>query len=322
MKTFFTSILILTSLGLFAQTTIDFENLNIEVDSFNNGADGSGGFSTETAFFPNTFTDFGTFTSWGGWSMSGVTDNTTAGFGNQYSCISGSGYDNSIAYAVSFSQSQVKLTNEAAGKTVDGFYINNSTYAYLSMLEGDSFAKKFGGESGDDPDFFLLTIKKYLNNELSSDSINFYLADFRFPNNNEDYIVNEWTFVDLKPLGDVDSLSFSLSSTDVGAYGMNTPGYFCVDNFTTLDISTSNDEIVNAEIVQTYPNPTTDFLKVDFEQNSESSILIVNSVGQNVRKIKSFDNNITINVQDLISGTYNIIINQNDKFYKSTFVKL
>jgi hypothetical protein len=32
------------------------------------------------------------------------------------------------------------------------------TYAALSMRDGDGFAKQFGGASGDDPDYFLLTI--------------------------------------------------------------------------------------------------------------------------------------------------------------------
>jgi hypothetical protein len=38
--------------------------------------------------------------------------------------------------------------------TVTGAYFTNTTYAALSMLSGDSFAKKFGGASGDDPDWF------------------------------------------------------------------------------------------------------------------------------------------------------------------------
>lgn len=305
-----------------AQTTIDFENLNIEVDAFDNGANETGGFTTETAFFPNTFTDFGTFTSWSGWSMSSTTDTTTPGFGNQYSCISGSGIDNSTTYAVSFNQSIVELTNAAAGKTVDGFYINNTTYAFLSMLEGDGFAKKFGGESGNDPDYFLLTIKKYLDDEISEDSINFYLADFRFPDNSQDYIINDWTFVDLKPLGDADSLFFSLSSTDVGAYGMNTPGYFCVDNFTTLDISTSTKEVIEAPIVNVYPNPTINHINIDLLTKQSAQVTIVNSAGQIVKSIETTNSNIMIDVQELNSGLYNLFINDNNKFYKASFVKL
>jgi len=43
-------------------------------------------------------------------------------------------------------------------------------------------------------------------------------------------------------LGNVDSLQLSLSSTDTGAFGMNTPAYFCVDNIETKDASSSNSD--------------------------------------------------------------------------------
>ncbi|MBR5101496.1 MAG: Ig-like domain-containing protein [Muribaculaceae bacterium] len=37
--------------------------------------------------------------------------------------------------------------------------------------------------------------------------------------------------MDLTSLGTVSSVMFTLSSSDVGQWGMNTPGYVCVDNF-------------------------------------------------------------------------------------------
>lgn len=74
------------------------------------------------------------------------------------------------------------------------------------MLEGDGFVKKFGGEFGDDFDFFFLIIKKYFGGELSIDSVNFYLVDYWFEDNSQDYIVEEWIYVDLSIFGNVDSL--------------------------------------------------------------------------------------------------------------------
>jgi hypothetical protein len=59
--------------------------------------------------------------------------------------------------------------------------------------------------------------------------VEFYLADFRFENNGEDYIVDTWEYVDLSSLGVVNKLEFSLGSSDVGAWGMNTPAYFVID---------------------------------------------------------------------------------------------
>ena len=98
------------------------------------------------------------------------------------------------------------------------------------MLNGDSFAKKFGGVSGDDADWLLLTITGRDIADVVTGVVEFYLADFRFADNSQDYIVNTWQSVDLTSLGSVKSIEFSLSSTDVGEFGMNTPGYFVVDS--------------------------------------------------------------------------------------------
>ena len=51
-----------------------------------------------------------------------------------------------------------------------------------------------------------------------------YLADFRSPDPAQDFIRQEWTWLDLTPLSAATrSLHFTLSSSDNGAFGMNTP---------------------------------------------------------------------------------------------------
>jgi hypothetical protein len=103
------------------------------------------------------------------------------------------------------------------------------------MRNGDSFAKKFGGENGDDPDWFKLTITGQDVAGAVTGEVDFYLADFRFANNTQDYIVHDWTFVDLTSLGDhVKCLEFGLFSSDSGQYGMNTPSYFAMDHLTLV----------------------------------------------------------------------------------------
>jgi hypothetical protein len=119
------------------------------------------------------------------------------------------------------------------GKPVKGMYITNGTFAALSMKNGDIFAKKFGGITGNDPDYFLLTIKAYSNGTLSTNGVDFYLADFRNADNTKDTIITNWTWVDLSSLGNTDSLVFRLSSSDNGQFGMNTPSFFCIDNVIT-----------------------------------------------------------------------------------------
>lgn len=117
---------------------------------------------------------------------------------------------------------------------VSGFYVTNNTYTYFSMVNGDMFAKKFGGATGDDPDYFKLLVWGEKEDGSATDTVEFYLADFRFSDNSKDYIVKEWRWVDLTSLGKVKKLRYNLESTDVGMWGMNTPSYFCLDNLTII----------------------------------------------------------------------------------------
>jgi hypothetical protein len=96
------------------------------------------------------------------------------------------------------------------------------------MRDGDQFAKKFGGDSGNDEDFFKLEIQGF-RGTVATGSVDFFLADYRFANNSQDYLVDQWARVNLSSLGAVDSLKFALSSSDLGQFGMNTPAYFAMD---------------------------------------------------------------------------------------------
>ncbi len=82
---------LLAATSLKAQfTTVDFEDLTLPaVDTFYNGADGAQQFTSNDAVFGNSFEDFGNYIVWSGFAYSNMTDNTTAGFGNQYSSFAG-----------------------------------------------------------------------------------------------------------------------------------------------------------------------------------------------------------------------------------------
>ena len=312
MYKFFTIALIFTSLFLTAQTTSDFEEFNLSSETFLNGSDGNGGFSSGNIFLPNSYED--TFGSWTGWSISNTTDVTTPGYTNQYSAITGEGAENSATYATGYTaggRMNVVLEDAAAGENVSGFYITNSTYAYLSMKDGDGFAKKFGGATGDDPDYFLLTIKKYENDELSMDSVNVYLADYRFEDNTEDYILNEWSYVDLTSLGSADSLQFFLTSTDNGAFGMNTPAYFCIDNFTTTDGITAVENASKEEGFTLSPNPVSDFLFIKSKEEGEASYRIFDQYGRLVNA-GTFTNEKRIDTSFLRGGMYFVKIGKEE----------
>ena len=173
----------------------------------------------------------GCMVDWASWWFFGYanqTDTTYTSLADQWKNIVGGGYDGSKNYGVAYASSYygpctVTVLNHDS-IDVPGFYITNSAYAYSSMKNGDSFAKKFGKG-----DWFKLTIKGYNAEDSLTGTKEFYLADLRDPKTA--YIINDWSYVDLSGLGKVSKLGFELSSSDNGEWGMNTPAYFCFDNF-------------------------------------------------------------------------------------------
>jgi len=229
-------IVILMGLSLLAVATasaetVTFEDLSLSPESYYIGSDAAGGYESNGVEF-NTYYDdtFGPY--WEGFAYSNTTDTTTAGFTNQYSAITGGGKDGSQIYGVGYIgfmgiKPTITFSEEVL---VRSMYITNTTYAYLSMRDGDFVAKKFGGQDGSDPDWFLLTITGKDEEGQVVGTVSFYLADFRSDDPAQDYIVDEWTEVDTSSLPRVQTLEFSLSSSDVGDFGMNTPAYFAIDS--------------------------------------------------------------------------------------------
>jgi hypothetical protein len=195
----------------------------------------------------------------GGFALSNVKDTTTSGFGNLYGCKGYKGLNESPVYLVGQNYSSIKYRKNQEDNYINklkGLYVNNSTYAYNSMKNGDQFAKKFGGVNGSDPDYFILTIKGKINGSEINDSVNFYLADYRYSNNSEDYIIKDWKWIDLSTLSNADEISFSLTSSDIGAFGMNTPAFFCIDQLVYEDYqepiqneNTFDDKFTNSDSV-------------------------------------------------------------------------
>lgn len=170
---------------------------------------------------------------WSGWTFSNRTDITTLDYNIDTSAYAGSGQGGTSNYAVAYiGPVEAAL---AGPSIVSGAWITNTTYAALAMRDSYFGAKKFGGASGDDADFFKLTITGF-NGAAETGSVDFYLADYRFGDNSLDYIVQQWTFVNLASLGTVTKLGFALSSSDVGQFGMNTPAYFAIDTLTTAPV--------------------------------------------------------------------------------------
>ena len=166
----------------------------------------------------------------GGFTYSNCTDITTQGFTN-LSAYPGKGQKGDsylISNTNSFTPAEITLQGGYL-YNIKGAYFTNASYTALSMLNGDSFAKKFGGADGTEPDWLLLTITGYDNNNNITGSKDIYLADYRSDDPSKDYILKDWQWMDLSSLGNVYKIAFSMSSSDNGGFGMNTPSYFCMD---------------------------------------------------------------------------------------------
>ncbi|PID40038.1 MAG: PEP-CTERM sorting domain-containing protein [Proteobacteria bacterium] len=239
-----------------------FEDLSLSPESYWNGGSVPAGQEVNTGFtsgdsYHNTYKsnfDYGSgpVEYWDGFAYSNRTDTTQTGMAGQYTSVTGSGVGGSEKYGVFYDGGDYGHANQiyfgyesgAYAQTADGMYVTNNMYAYDSMLNGDSFAKRFGyghydnnnpgdwdNPLGTDEDWFLLTVYGLDENyDRTASSVEFYLADYRFADNEDDYIVDEWTWMDLSGLGVVYGLEFELSSSDTGPYGMNTPAYAAVDN--------------------------------------------------------------------------------------------
>lgn len=182
---------------------------------------------------------------WSGFGYSNTTDTSTPGFGNQYSAFAGGGAHGSRTYAVGAGYVDVEdlgalgeedLANLPSlslpmGTYVTRAWVTNTTYVALSLRDGDSFAKKFGGDSGEDPDWFKITAFGYdAAGTLLPEQAEFYLADYRASESGEDFIVKDWTQWDLSALKAAQRIYFNFSSSDRGAWGMNTPALFALDD--------------------------------------------------------------------------------------------
>lgn len=249
-----------------------------------------------------------------GYAISNSNDSTTEGFTNLYSSANGKGAENTTNYAVSNGNNYLIspfVGIADVGMRAKGIWINNTTYPYFSMLKGDGFAKKFGGQTGNDSDYFRIIIKGY----SKFDSVVFYLADYRNADNSKDYILKNWAYTDLSKLGFFDTLTFRLESSDQGQFGMNTPAFFCIDNF-EYEVTTSINEIAKNNAVKIYPNPSTENIHVNYEGDF-STINIINLQGKTI--LQSTNKN--IDISSLENGIYIAQIITENGVLNTKFVK-
>lgn len=299
MKKFLFSALLAAPFFMNAQSTlITFENLTLQQDSFWNGSDNTGSFTSGGATFGNTYnSDYPGYEFWsGGYAYSNMRNDSTAGAGNIYSAFPAKGATNSTNYAL-FTPASGTEGYIDFGKTVliNKLSVTNTTYAYLSMKNGDAFAKQFG-DSTNAKDFFFVRIYGVDGNDTKTDSVDFYLADYRFDNAQEDYIVDSWEEVELN--FSANKLTFALFSSDNGQYGMNTPAFFALDNIEY--VGNVGVETLEKSTISIYPNPTTEQLNIT-GYTGAASIYAMN--GQLVKTVQVTEG-IVVSVSELTEGIY------------------
>ncbi len=205
--------------------TVTFEDVKLDSTGI---LSVDGGFeSCNVKFHQEIKTDYGVYSN-GGFTCSNLTDQTTAGYLNQYSVYAAAGSNGSkqfcVLYHSTYGAENSRITFDSLAH-VKSLQINNSTYVYLTLKDGNDgsgIAKRPCGEG----DWFKVTLTGK-NGVDTTGTVDYYLADFR---DGKTYICDTWTNVDLSALGAVTDIYFSFDGTDQGDWGLNTPAYTCIDN--------------------------------------------------------------------------------------------
>lgn len=306
-----------------SQTVTDFESFSLPADSFYYDAGSTDWQSTYASFQYDWNTSFGGFWS-GGFSYTNKNNVDSGNYRHLYNCAAGKGYNLSNYYATGQPGGFIRVKAPSTGVT--GFYVTNTTYDYMSMKNGDAFAKKFGGTTGNDPDFLKLTVKGYSGGTLKTDSVEFYLADFRNSNNLLDYIVKTWQWVDCNKLGAVDSITFYMYSSDNSFGFMNTPAFFSIDNLTTgqgVGIAENSFQ----QNLNVFPNPAAESTTIGLMSDKAfaATMRLYNSMGALIRteviEFTAGETNYTIDLNNLNSGFYFIELTGDNKKQNIKLIK-
>ena len=164
------------------------------------------------------------YESWSGFALSTVSNATLNSYVNQYAAIAPFSRAYAVAYHDAWNPPPSILFDQPVSPR--SLLLNNTTYAALTIRDGDAygFSQPFS-----DGDYFLLTLSaRDLDGNLVA-STNHFLADYR---SGKSFVQTNWTPLDLSWMPPtVASLVATLETTDLGAWGPNTPMYFALADF-------------------------------------------------------------------------------------------
>ena len=163
--------------------------------------------------------------SWEGFTLSTVSQDTA----NVLGCIAKGGLNGEgTPYVIGYYSEWVSASQGYSSNIIDFngkyypeyVYICQNSNTNKAITQGEFNARAFTKE-----DTLALIIQALDSNMLPSATMTYYLA--------VDGKKNEgWTKVPLSSLGKTARLSFSMTSTDISAWGTNTPLYFALDALT------------------------------------------------------------------------------------------
>lgn len=195
-----------------------------------------------------------------------------------------------MPYLVSFAGfSNPSITfNTGKSYQVIGAYFNLNSYTFYSLLYGDGVAHAFS-----DGDEFVLTVHG-IDSQENETSVKVTLGSFQ---NGCLTASTGWQYVDLQSLGVVEEIYFTMNSTDIGDWGMNTPAYFCMDKLAVKEVSSSaisSQSLKYCNLIRYNRELKT------IELGAENFVTVYNSSGQ---MVMSSEGN-SISVSHLPAGIY------------------
>ncbi|MDF2448697.1 MAG: hypothetical protein K0R26_1201 [Bacteroidota bacterium] len=323
-------IAIVVSLQTWAQT-VSFDTFTLSPNSYyqdNSGAD----FSSNGVTFQYDWNS-----SWNIWesgsAYTNVNDTVNGTYTNLYGCITGTAFSGNN-YATVQSGAKVIFSNTTTA--VSGFYITNTTYAWKEIKKG-GYGRKFGDTTGtgsgasipqgEYPDWFKVLVRGFRGGNLTNDSVQFFLADFRGTGTINDYVVKNWQYVNCLALGQVDSIQFIMKSSDNNSFGMKTPAFFSIDNLTTVSTVDIN-EIESLVDMKLQPNPAKEIINLNLLSKSTQilSIVLTDISGKELEikniQINSGRSQESLDIQNLDGGIYFLTVTDGASFKKIKFIKL
>lgn len=181
------------------------------------------------------YTELGYGIIYSGNVVSNKTSKTYEGDYDNDKCITGKAHsgNNFVVWTTSYSNLGMIVLPERA--QVPGFYVNNTPWVVDAILNGDGMSQD-GDEIGlpfGANDYFTLEIYGLLVNEKAEkeeDQVK-VAGKIEFDLARGTSYVQDWTYVALSKLGEVDAIQFNLVGSKHNASGLTTPAYFCYDDF-------------------------------------------------------------------------------------------